>query len=963
MLSRCRKSGDATVVLPRHRQRPKSETSCCFPRSAQSLVVVVLFVVFAHFCCVEQQQPTTFFVSGAQIGCWPCCPYDCNCYNCGWNGDWYDTCCYTCYSCECFTATATGSDYWSGCSNKVLYVNPSASGEIVNNYQVSLQYNGNNAVGRVDSGASVGNVYVYGTGTTTYASGNIGTFNGNGYTGTSVYVYNPATIGTLNGVGSGTISVAAGAGIGSATMSNANVYVNGYITNIYPSASNVYISNGGSSNFIQGYGSVWVTTGGYVNVVQVTASSTVTINGGTVSTLSLTGGSSVISVVNGGTVTNVVVGTSGNAITFSSGSFSSMTFTVPQNSGSTITMSGSTLGCILFQSTVANVPMIFTGSSFSRACHFIQFQNTVTSSNVIANSCAHNIPGYSAIFGSSTFNNFLLRWDTSQLTTTGSSNAFYLQAVGSSGTTISFTNCAGTQQMRTGGNAVLIPSGGSLISLLVVSSTISSSGDTFQCGSASTVTVSSLSSSFLAGSMNVYFTGSVTSLWTFAQNSVFTATAASNVYVAGNMASSSVTCFTSTFTAPSGYGVYVGAAMTSSSVTVTSSSAWTSGVNGITAGSANTVALIITQASYWTTSSSGFLVSGVGSNIGITVQTASTWTNGALGLTIVGAGSNVNVRVQANAGFYSVNQNVYITGGSTSVSITATSTGSTDVARITSRSNANFLCIGGPAINIGVYVTGAGALISSPTRNLYVIGSSASNVDMTVTSSATVTAGSNNWEFDAPLVGTSNEISISSQSFVQAETNNFLMLSTGSLWLTVTGSSILTAVSNNNLYVTGDCGMLRVAFTSSTITAAVNNIFVGGSILSDLTPNYVYMTTATMSAGSTGMMFSTTLGGQNIFTITASAATTWSVGGVGAIYLQGYAVSSTITLISSTISVSTSYVSPAVVQLRSGTAQTMTSQQITIASVPYTYTQTAGRSRWCMHSKDASHLCLYDSSR
>ncbi|CUE73897.1 transmembrane protein, putative, partial [Bodo saltans] len=144
-----------------------------------------------------------------------------------------------------------------------------------------------------------------------------------------------------------------------------------------------------------------------------------------------------------------------------------------------------------------------------------------------------------------------------------------------------------------------------------------------------------------------------------------------------------------------------------------------------------------------------------------------------------------------------------------------------------------------------MYITGAGALLTSPLRNFYVNGASSSNVDMTVTSSATVTAGTYNWYFDAPLVGTSNEISISSQSFVRAQTSNFVMASTGSLWLTVTGSSILTAISNNNLEVDGDCGMLRVAFTSSTITAAVNNIFVGGSILSDLTPNYVYMTTAT----------------------------------------------------------------------------------------------------------------------
>ncbi|CUE73890.1 Hypothetical protein, putative [Bodo saltans] len=199
----------ATAVAPsRHLWRPHTATSCC-PRSVHSLVVFVLALLF---CCTE--QPTTFIASGAKIGCGPCCPYDCDCYTCysgGWD-DYYYTCCYsTCYSCECFTATATGGDWWSGCVNKVLYVNPGASGEIVNNYQVSLQYNGNGASGQVDGNASVGNVYVYGSSTTTYTYGSIGTFNGNGYGSTSVYVYSPATIGTLNGVASGTISVASGA--------------------------------------------------------------------------------------------------------------------------------------------------------------------------------------------------------------------------------------------------------------------------------------------------------------------------------------------------------------------------------------------------------------------------------------------------------------------------------------------------------------------------------------------------------------------------------------------------------------------------------------------------------------------------------------------------------------------------------------------------------------------------------
>jgi hypothetical protein len=935
-------------------------------RGSSDGISFVLFIVIVS-CFLLSLVGSPVVVQGAQLGCWACCPYACN---------------GTCYSCECFTATANNSDVWQNCSNKSLYVNLGASGEIVNNYQVSLQYNGDSAVGRISGNAGVGSVRVLGSSTATYAYGSITTFVGNGYGGTGVFVYSPATIGNLYGIVSGTISVEAGAGIENATMSSTNVTVSGYVTHIYPTASNVYVygssssisgtgstifvsgsattasitsgtvyvsgnltnlyptatnvyvQSGGSANLISGYGSV-ISVAGTVNLLCVTSSSTVTVTG-TVTTLSIEGGATPVSV--SGTVGTIEVGTSGNTFTFNGGSFSSMTLTAWQDSRTNITASNSTLGCIVFASFVANVPMIFTGSSFSRACHFIEFQNTVTSSAVVVQGgCVHNIPGYSAVYGFATFSNFLLRWDASQLTTTGSSNAFYLLAA--SDVTISVTNCSGERQLLTGGNGLAVLSG-TQITFLVVSSTIASSGETFQCGTATTVTVSSVLSSLLANSTNVLFSGRVTSLYVYAEGSEFTAASGSNVYVSTSMASSTVTCYSSTFSAPAGSGVYVGGEMTSSSVTVTAASAWTSGVHGVYAGPVSSVYLLIVQSSSWTTGSSGFVVAGAVSTLGITVMSASTWTHGALGLTVVGAATSISVLVQANSEISSTSENVVL-AGSTSVNITVTSTGAGDPARITSTTASNFI-LSGASVNVGVYLTGAGALISSPERNLYVTGTSASNVGMRVTSAATMTAGSNNWEFGAPLLGTSNYFLLDGQSLVRAQTNNFLLSSTGSLWLSVLGSSTLTAVGNNNLEVRGDSGMLRVVLTSSTVTAAVSNIVVGGSVLTDLTPNYVYMTAATLSAGSTGMEFSTTLGGQNILTITASASTTWSVGGIGAIYLHGYAVSSAITLTSSTLSVSTTSGHAAVVQLRSGTAQTMSSQHITMYAVLYTYTQAAG---------------------
>ncbi|CUG27091.1 Hypothetical protein, putative, partial [Bodo saltans] len=812
--------------------------------SACSLPFTFLVKVLLLLLGSQLSSPVVAYTTETvQYGCpIACCPYACNCYD---YGDGYTYCYDTCYSCECFTATSSSyGGYWSGCSGKVLYVVGGATGEIINGAQSSLQYTGAGAVGQIDGSASVGTVLVSAASTQTTVLGSVSTFNGGNQGGTFLNVVS-GTVGSVVSFVSGSIYVSSGAGIGTAVMTSSTVSVSGYITNMYPTASTVNIYSGGSSNFIQGYGAISVASGGYVNVMQVTASSSVTVAGG-VSTLSLTGGSTSVSIL-GGTVTNIVVGTSGNTFTMSSGSFSSMTFTVAQNAGTTLTAYASSLGCIVFQSTVANVPMTFTASTFtSSGCHFIEFDSTVSSSSVTANGgCAHSITSHSAIYGYSTFSNFNLRWDTSQLTVVGSANGFYLQAA--TVTSIVVTNCVSPRIMQIGGSAVAIPSGGSQISFLVGSSTITSTGNTFQCGSATTVTVSLLSSSFLAATTSVYFTSSVMSLWMYAQSSTISVSSGSILYVASNMASSSVTSYSSSFNSPV-YGVFTGGAMTSSSFTVTASSGWYSGAQGIYAGSANTINMLVTQSSYWTTASHGFYVAGTASSIGITMLNSATWTNSGDGFACSSTVNTLNVLVQLQSAIYSVGPNVYIGGSATSVSITVTSTGSSDVTRITSSGDSNFYCNTG-ATNLGIYITGAGALISSPSNNLYVTGASSSNVDMTVTSSATVTAGSRNWYFTstAPLVGTSNEILISSQSVVHAQVDNFLMQSTGSLWLTVTGSSFLTAVTDNNLYVTGDCGMLRVAFTSSTITAAVNNIFVGGSILSDLTPNYVYMTTATMS--------------------------------------------------------------------------------------------------------------------
>ncbi|CUE73893.1 Hypothetical protein, putative [Bodo saltans] len=362
-----------------------------------------------------------------------------------------------------------------------------------------------------------------------------------------------------------------------------------------------------------------------------------------------------------------------------------MTFTAAQGSPTTITASSSTLGCIVFQSTVTSVPMTFTGSSFSQSCHFIEFDNTVSSSTVIVEGgCVHNIPGYSAIYGYSTFSNFLLRWDTSQLTTTGSSNAFYLTAAATA--TISVTNCNGVRQLKTGGTGLVVANGGTQITFLVVSSTITSGSGTFQSGTATTVTISATSTSFLAGTTNMYFTGSVTSLWMYSQTSLITAYGGSNVIVNSNMASSTITCYSSSTFSATGNGISVVGAITSSSFTITSASYWNTGSVGIYAGSLNTVNLLITSSSAWYTAASGFVVGGAASNLGITTLNSASWTNGGVGLSIGGAATTVNVLVQGNAGIFSTDQNFYIMGAATSVSITITSTGSSDAVRITSTS-------------------------------------------------------------------------------------------------------------------------------------------------------------------------------------------------------------------------------------------------------------------------------------